>query len=146
MSQTTAARPPLIWNENVKAEIRRSLTQSASAFNRGDVDTILETYAPDAVVLPPNSPAVQGIHAIRQLWESLLAAGYRNAAFELDEIEHWGAVALAIGRYNVQVPTKPGTLDVDRGKYVGHWRRMPDSQFRVTVSMWYSDRWRHVSL
>jgi hypothetical protein len=66
MSQASAARPPLIWNENVKAEIRRSLTQSASAFNRGDVDTILETYAPDAVVLPPNSPAVQGIDSIRQ--------------------------------------------------------------------------------
>jgi hypothetical protein len=47
-----------------------------------------------------------------------------------------GEVALAIGRYNVQVPIKPGTLEVDRGKYVGHWRRMPDGQFRVTVSMW----------
>jgi ketosteroid isomerase-like protein len=104
MLQASAARPPLVRNENVKAEIRRSLTQSASAFNRGDVDTILAAYAPDAVVLPPNSPAVQGIHAIRQLWESLLAVGYRNAAFELDEIEHWGEVALAIGRYNVQVP------------------------------------------
>jgi ketosteroid isomerase-like protein len=141
MSRTSVARPPIIQNENVKEEIRRSLTQSASAFNRGDVETILEAYAPDAVVLPPNSPAVQGIKAIRQVWESLLAAGYRNAAFELDEIEHWGEVALAIGRYRVQVPTKPGTLEEDRGKYVGHWRRMPDGQFRVTVSMWYSDRW-----
>jgi ketosteroid isomerase-like protein len=146
MSPASAGRPPVIQNENVKTEIRRSLTESASAFNRGDVETILEAYAPDAVVLPPNSPAVQGTHAIRQLWESLLAAGYRNAAFELDEIEHWGEVALAIGRYNVQVPTQPGTLEVDRGKYVGHWRRMPDGQFRVTVSMWYSDRWRRVSL
>jgi ketosteroid isomerase-like protein len=104
------------------------------------------THAPDAVVLPPNSPAVQGIVAIRQLWESLLAAAYRNAAFELDEIEHWGEVALAIGRYKVQVPTKLGTFEVDRGKYVGHWRRMPDGHFRVTVSMWYSDRWHHVTL
>src|ERR1700740_1927565 len=118
MSRTSMARPPIIQNENVKEEIRRSLTQSASAFNRGDVETILEAYAPDAVVLPPNSPAVQGIKAIRQVWESLLAAGYRNAAFELDEIEHWGEVALAIGRYRVQVPTKPGTLEEDRGKYV----------------------------
>jgi ketosteroid isomerase-like protein len=146
MSQASAARPQLIKNEDVRAEIRKSLTQSASAFNRGDVETILRSYAPDAVVLPPNSPAVQGIHAIRQLWESLLAVGYRNAAFELDEIEHWGEVALVIGRYNVQLPIKPGTLEVDRGKYVGHWRRMPDGQFRVTVSMWYSDRWRRVSL
>ncbi len=146
MSQASGAWSPLIRNEDVRAEIRKSLTQSASAFNRGDVETILGSYAPDAVVLPPNSPAVQGIHAIRQLWESLLAAGYRNAAFELDEIEHWGEVALAIGRYNVQVPIKPGTLEVDRGKYVSHWRRMPDGQFRVTVSMWYSDRWCRVTL
>ena len=142
MSQTSAALPPLIANEHVRGEIRKSLTQSASAFNRGDVETILGSYAPDAVVLPPNSPAVQGTVAIRQLWESLLAAGYRNAAFELDEIEYWGDVALAIGRYKVQTSNNAGAMEEDRGKYVGHWRRMPDGQFRVTVSMWYSDRWQ----
>jgi ketosteroid isomerase-like protein len=141
MSRASATRPPLIRNEDIRAEIRKSLTQSASAFSRGDVETILGSYAPDAVVLPPNSPAVQGIVAIRQLWESLLAGGYRNAEFELQGIEHWGDVALAIGRYKVRIPNKSGATEEDRGKYVGHWRRMPDGHFRVTVSMWYSDRW-----
>ena len=141
MSQTSATLLPLNRNEDVRAEIRKSLTQSASAFNRGDVETILVSYAPDAVVLPPNSPAVQGIVAIRQLWESLLAAGYRNAAFELDEIKYWGDVALAIGRYKVQISNAADAIEEDRGKYVGHWRRTPDGQFRVTVSMWASDRW-----
>lgn len=56
--------------------------------------------------------------------------------FALDQIEQWGDVALAIGRYTVQVPVKPGAFEVDRGKYVGHWRRMSDGQFRVTVSLW----------
>jgi len=141
VSKASAERPPSIRNEDVRAEICRNLTQSASAFNLGDVEAILGSYAPDAVVLPPNSPAVQGIVAIRQLWESLLAAGYRNAAFELDEIEYWGDVALAIGRYKVQTSNNAGAMEEDRGKYVGHWRRMPDGQFRVTVSLWYSDRW-----
>jgi ketosteroid isomerase-like protein len=141
MSRGLAAPAPLCQNEDVRAEIRKSLAQSASAFNRGDVETIVGSYAPDAVVLPPHSPAVQGIVAIRQLWESLLATGYRNAEFELDEIEHWGDVALAMGRYRVQIPNKANVTEEDRGKYVGHWRRMPDGQFRVTVSLWYSDRW-----
>jgi len=145
MCQVLAAQPPLIPNEVVRAEIRNTLTQSASAFSRGDVETILGSYAPDAVVLPPNSPAVQGLVAIRQLWESLLAGGYRNAEFELDEIEHWGDVALAIGRYKVRISNKSGATDEDHGKYVGHWRRMPDGHFRVTVSMWYSDRWHQPS-
>jgi uncharacterized protein (TIGR02246 family) len=145
MSRGFAAPAPLFQNEDVRAEIRKNLTQSASAFNRGDVETILGSYAPDAVVLPPHSPAVNGIAAIRQLWESFLAAGYRGAEFELDEIEHWGDVALAIGRYKVQIPNKIGAMEEDRGKYVGHWRRMPDGQFRVTVSLWYSDRWQRPS-
>src|SRR6267378_6855791 len=114
MSQVFAVQPSLTRNEAVRAEIRNSLTQSASAFSRGDVETILGSYAPDAVVLPPNSPAVQGTVAIRQLWESLLAAGYRNAAFELDEIEYWGDVALAIGRYKVQTSNNAGAMEEDR--------------------------------
>ena len=60
MPQATAARPPLLQNEDVRAEIRKSLTHSVTAFNRGDVETILGSYASDAVVLPPNSPAVPG--------------------------------------------------------------------------------------
>jgi ketosteroid isomerase-like protein len=103
------------------------------------------SYAADAVVLPPRSPAVQGLPAIRQLFESLLATGYRNAAVELHRIEHWGNVAIAIGRYKLKISTKSASSDLDRGKYVGHWRRTPDGQFRVTLSMWNSDRWHRPS-
>jgi hypothetical protein len=60
MPQATAARPPLLQNEDVREETRKSLTQSATAFNRCDVETILGLHASDAVALPPNSPAVPG--------------------------------------------------------------------------------------
>lgn len=144
LSRSTAGSS-LVPDEDVKARIRASLTQATNAFNCGDVEAILQGYAPGAVVLPPKSPAVHGITAIRKLWESLLATGYCNAVFELDEIEHWGDVALAIGRYKVQIRVKPGIFEVDCGKYVSHWRRMADGQFRVTLSMWYSDRWHRPS-
>jgi len=143
MTPTSATRPLLTEDERIKAEIRVSLAQSASAFKRGDVEAILRAYAPDAVLLPPNSPAIQGIPAIRQLWKSLLVAGYRNATLQFDQIQHWGDVALVMGRYTVEISSIPGTLAVDRGSYVGHWRRMADGQFRVTLSLWSSDRWRH---
>ena len=94
-----SARSSLVRDESVNAEVRRRMDESASALNRGDVETILRSYAPDAVLLPPNSPGVQGLMAIRQLWESFLASGFCNAALEFDQIEHWGDVAIAIGRY-----------------------------------------------
>lgn len=143
MTPTSATRRLLTEDESIKAEIRVSVARSTSAFNRGDVETILGSYVTDAVVLPPRSPAVQGLPEIRQLVESLLAAGYHNSAVELDRIEHWGNVALAIGRYKMQISDKSASSDVDRGKYVGHWRRMSDGQFRMTLNMWNSDRWRH---
>jgi ketosteroid isomerase-like protein len=141
MPLTATTWPSLIQDESIKAEIRSSIAQSASAFNRGDIEAILLAYAPDAVVLPPNNPAVRGLPGIRQLWKTLLAAGYCNAVFAVGQIEHWGDVAIAVGRYTVQVPVKPGTSEVDRGKFVGHWRRMEDGKFRVTASVWSSDRW-----
>jgi len=145
MFSTSTARPLLFQDENIKAEIRASMSQSVSAFEQGDLEGILRVYAPDAVVLPPNSPAVQGIPAIRQLWKSLLAAGYRNAAFQFDQIMHWGDIALVIGRYTVQIFTVPGVLEVDRGRYVAHWRRTADGLYRVTLSLWSSDRWNQPS-
>jgi len=89
----------------------------------------------------PLVSGLQGLLGIRQLFESLLAVGYCNFAVELERIEHSGDIALAVGRYSVQIPTKSASSDIDRCKYVGHWRRMSDGQFRVTLSMWYSDRW-----
>jgi ketosteroid isomerase-like protein len=139
------SNPLLVRDENVKEELRRSLTQSGSAFNRGDVEALLQAYAPDAVVLPPDGHAVHGIVAIRQLWASLLLDGYCNAVFELDRIEHWGNVAITIGRYKVQIPVTHNTFEVDCGKYVGHWHRMPDGQFRVTLGIWHSDRWQRLN-
>lgn len=145
MSPTSPMPPSLVSCNEVSAEIRSRLAEFTSAFNHGDVEAILETYAPEAVVLPPMRPAVQGTIAIRQLLESLLAMGYCNAAFELDRIECWGEVAITLGRYKVQTLVKPGTLETDRGKYVGHWRRDADGQFRITSSVWYSERWHATS-
>jgi ketosteroid isomerase-like protein len=138
-------KPLLVRDENVKEEIRRSLAQSESASERGDIEALLQSYAPDAAVLPPNGHAVHGIVAIRQLWASLLLDGYCKAVFELDRIEHWGNVAITIGRYKVQIPVTSDTFEIDRGKYVSHWHRMPDGQFRVILSIWHSDGWHRLS-
>ena len=145
MTATSATRPPLTDDESIKEEIRISLAESASAFKRGDIEGILRAYAPDAVVLPPNSPAIRGIPAIRQLWTTLLTAGYRNATLEFDRIQNWGDVAVVMGRYTVEISSIPCAQAVDHGSYVGHWRRMEDGQFRITLSVWSSDRWRHTT-
>ena len=115
MSSPSAERPPPVQNENVKAKIRTNMTQFAIAFNRGDLETVLGSYAADAVVLPPRSPDVQGLPDIRQLFESLLAEGYCDSAVEVERIEHSGDIALAVGRYSVQISTKSASSDIDRG-------------------------------
>jgi hypothetical protein len=79
-------------------------------------------------------PALE-TYALASFWESLPAAGYRHAAFELDGIEHWEDVALATGRHNVQISTRHGTFEVNRGSYLGHWRHIRDGKIRVALSI-----------
>ena len=61
MTPTSAMRPLLTEDERIKAEIRVSLAQSASAFKRGDVEAILRAYAPDAVVLDTDDLSVDAV-------------------------------------------------------------------------------------
>jgi hypothetical protein len=58
---------------------------------------------------------------------------------------HQGPHLNTIGRYKMRIPAATDTFATDRGKYVSHWHRMADGQFRVILSTWHSDSWHRLS-
>ncbi len=136
MCATPAAPAPA---ETVETIIRKLTALFVSAVNNKDLETMVGLYAPDAVVLPPNNPAVEGTTAIRDLFKSMLDAGFSDIAAETTRIEHSGDLAVEVGRYTLQVPQKEGGKKEDRGKYAGTWRRQPNGEFRLVVDIWNSD-------
>jgi uncharacterized protein (TIGR02246 family) len=53
-----------------EAAIRANTTAWATAYNNGDGEAMAAAYAEDAVLLPPNAPAVTGRAAIREFLET----------------------------------------------------------------------------
>jgi uncharacterized protein (TIGR02246 family) len=94
-------------------------TRWMAAFNDEDADELASLYAEDAVMLPPNAPALFGRDAIRASFREEFAAGGLKAEIEALETVVEGDLAYVAGRYRVW--TGDGTR-VDRGKYVEIWR------------------------
>ena len=94
-------------------------TRWMGTFNDEEVDAIASLYAEDAVMLPPNAPAVFGRDAIRASFREMFAAQDLKVEIEALETVVEGDLAYVAGRYRMW--TDDGTL-VDRGKYLEIWR------------------------
>jgi ketosteroid isomerase-like protein len=95
-------------------------------------------FLDDAVVYPPNQPAVQGRVAIRAWLERLPPI----SAFTLNhtQIEGRGDLAYALGTFTMTIapPGAPSPVK-DSGKFVTIVRRQADGRWLVAVDMFSSD-------
>ena len=100
-----------------------------------DLDKTVSFYADDAIVLPPNEPAVSGKENIRNLWkdflESLASISWKTTRVEVSKS---GDMASTTGTY--EMTTKNGTKD--HGKYCEVWQKKVGT-WKVGVDMFSSD-------
>jgi uncharacterized protein (TIGR02246 family) len=54
-------------------QARAAQADWAAAFNAGNLEALLATYTPDAILIPPGGPALTGAPAIRACLEGFLA-------------------------------------------------------------------------
>lgn len=104
------------------------------AFNDHDASSLSALYAPDAVFLPPNEPAVFGRDAIRAAHQELFATGDFKIELEALETVIDDELAYVAGRYRMW--TDDGDL-VDRGKYIEIWRPV-DGEWMISRDIYNS--------
>lgn len=105
----------------------------------GDWEGMLELYAEDAVVMPPNHPALRGKEQVRAFMRSFPRV--TRAEFHVDEVDGYGDVAYVIGRYAMTLEPEgaPEPVD-DEGKYIEIRRRQPDGGWLMSRDIFNSDR------
>ena len=80
-------RPPQVDVQHEAATIRALSRQWQAAVDARDLDACLEFYAPGAIEMQPNAPAIAGLPAIRAWFDTgLLQPGITNS-FAPDTIE-----------------------------------------------------------
>ncbi|MCY2958848.1 MAG: DUF4440 domain-containing protein [Planctomycetota bacterium] len=107
------------------------------ALRAADWTAAAATYTKDAMLLPPNGPAVTGRDAIRA-W---FVAGPPIVSMEIEELEIEGCcdVAYLRGTYRLAVsPPGLGTIR-EKGKYIEIHRKQADGTWLKSHDMFSSD-------
>jgi len=101
-----------------------------------DLDKTVAFYADDAVVLPPNQPAVTNKDGIRNLWKGFLDS-FVDISWKTTRLEvaKSGDMAVLTGTYEMTM--KDGSKD--KGKYCEVWEKKADGKWKVGMDMFSSD-------
>jgi uncharacterized protein (TIGR02246 family) len=120
------------------AQARAVAVGIVEADNASALERVLEHYAPDAMLLPPNEPPVQGHAAIRPRYEGLFAAYRPEIVARVDEVCVSGALAFVRGHNGGRLVSRSGGADraLDDA-YLMMLRRGADGRWRISHLMWH---------
>ncbi len=128
---------------DVEAEadaIRSMSNEWLNAARAKDVDRIMADFSADASVLAPNAPIATGTEAIRQVWSDMV----ESPGFAMDtqvtkvEVARAGAVAYALGTYELTTNDPEGNPVTDRGKWVAVGKKEAGA-WKWIADIWNSD-------
>jgi uncharacterized protein (TIGR02246 family) len=125
--------------DEVEALIRRIGEQWARHWNAKELDKLIESYAPDAVYMPPHHAAVHGKQAIHEYLQGPMKHGVTDLVYEVTFIRHSGDLAYDVGRYSMSVPQRDGARKKDQGKYLTVWKRQSGGEWKIVADAWSSD-------
>jgi uncharacterized protein (TIGR02246 family) len=128
---------PAGLSEADRAAIRQAQEDFVKLMNARDFKGLAALYAEDAVVLPPNRPAVQGRAAIQAFMES----DPPISDFRLQVLEVEGRADLAYSRETASSTLSPTGAEpgVARDKVLAIWRKQADGSWKVLRDTWNSD-------
>jgi uncharacterized protein (TIGR02246 family) len=121
---------------------RNAITAVIANFDKAmlaaDWPAVLSAYTEDAILLPPNTPVVQGRAVMQKFFEGF--PKITEFKQRVVEIEGYGDLAFPRGTYETTMnPTGAKAPLKDRGKILAVWRKQPDGKWLASRVIWNSD-------
>lgn len=121
-------------------KLNRLQRQVDAAIIGGDTERYITLLTDDAVLLPPNGPAVSGTEAIRT-WNNAMSKQFRIVSYAPvdDEVVVDGNWAFRRATVDWTIaPAAGGKAVRDSGKFIIIYRRGSDGSWRVARDIWNS--------
>lgn len=132
--------------EDERTELMRTSREWARSIEARDVDRILSYWTEDAVVLPPDLPALVGHSAIRKyVAESLATPGFSiHWEPEFAFVSGDGTCGYLVERSRFTIPDSSGSIRSLKGKTVTIWRKSPEGKWKCALDIWNGHPSDHV--
>jgi len=133
-SQTQMAQDTRATDENALKTLDSEWSKAAGAKN---VDKTVSYYSEDAVVLPPNSPALTTKQQIRAMWTGLLGMPGFSGGWTATKVDVARSRDLAYitGYYEMTENDAGGKPQTDKGKYLEVWKKQADGSWKCVADM-----------
>ena len=107
--------------------------------SKGDVDSLMDLYTLDAVLLSPYESVNKGKEAIRESWEAWFeTVNVEEASSTMDEIIVFGDCAYARGHFSdVYIMRSDSSRHVGEGRFSGLWKRSTDGNWKIARDTWF---------
>jgi len=108
----------------------------SAAYMRGDIETMMDCYTDDAVILPGGRDIIEGPENLRAYWTLPPGRSVTYHRSMTEGITVVGNTAYDYGYYE-GANSRDGADPVPfRGKYVIIWEKGDDGKWRMKVDMW----------
>ena len=141
-SQATeqAAPGPVVNPADDMAVINGVHDEHTAALNAGDAAAYVALLTEDAVLLPPNQPAVLGKDAIREYRQTTFEQNTLDVTRSSEEAMVAGDWAFVRHTYRgTQTPTAGGEPREISGKGITIFQRQPNGSWKISRYLWSSD-------
>jgi uncharacterized protein (TIGR02246 family) len=120
-----------------RAAIARASARLLEAVNESDVAGVVDVWAEDGVMMPPDRPAVRGRHAIEEFFRHLFSTARFRFQFTMSQIEVVGDVASERVTYSAEAWLKGASQPThDRGRGIHLFRRLPAGNWVLVADLW----------
>ncbi len=122
------------------AKIKAVNEAYVAAWLKNDSTAVMKTLAPNAVLIPQGSRAIEGMKAIKQFWwPSGGKTTVTGFTITMDEIGGEGELAYVRGTFRLSFTYEDGSNKLERtnnGNYLMIMKRQTDGAWRISHRMW----------
>ena len=120
------------------ARVRAAAERIIAADNARDLAGVKSVYAPDAILMPPNEPPVQGWPAIQPRYEALFSGFDPAIVGRIDDVCVSGSIAFVRGKNTGEMKGRGrNTSRTLNDTYLMLLQLEPDAAWRISHLMWH---------